>query len=138
MHGANGFLIHQFLDNTSNHRTDEWGGSIENRARFGLEVLKALVEVWGPDCVAIKLSPGGGYNDMGYVSRIKSQLCVVSDEILFSMSVEETLKTFSYFITEADKLKLSYIVLVRYSEYFDLVIDGTQIHIAGISSLTPF
>ena len=75
---------------------------------------------------------------MGCVSQIKSQLCVVFDEILFSMSVEETIETFSYLITEADKLKLSYIVLVRYLEHSDPVIDGTQIYIAGISLLTPF
>lgn len=57
VHGANGYLVHQFLDSTSNHRTDKWGGNPENRARFALETLKALREVWGPD-VALKLSPG--------------------------------------------------------------------------------
>ena len=67
VHGANGYLVHQFLDSTSNHRTDQWGGSVENRARFGLEALKVLVEVWGADRVGVKLSPCGGYNDMGYV-----------------------------------------------------------------------
>lgn len=64
VHAANGYLIHQFLDSTSNQRTDQWGGSVENRARFGLEVLKVLIEAFGPD-VAVKLSPAGGYNDMG-------------------------------------------------------------------------
>lgn len=67
VHGANGYLVNQFLDNTSNQRTDQWGGSIENRCRFGLEVLKALIEVFGRN-VAVKLSPCGGYNDMGCVS----------------------------------------------------------------------
>lgn len=64
VHSANGYLIAQFLDNTSNKRTDEWGGSVENRARFGLEVLKALKQVYGNN-IGIKLSPCGGYNDMG-------------------------------------------------------------------------
>ena len=64
VHGANGYLPTQFLDSTSNLRTDEWGGSVENRARFGLEVLKALKEVFGPD-VSLKVSPCGGYNDVG-------------------------------------------------------------------------
>lgn len=57
--------MHQFLDSTSNVRTDAYGGSVENRCRFGLEVLKELVDVWGPGRVAVKLSPAGGYNDMG-------------------------------------------------------------------------
>jgi 2,4-dienoyl-CoA reductase-like NADH-dependent reductase (Old Yellow Enzyme family) len=65
LHGANGYIVHQFLDSTSNKRTDEWGGNIENRARFGLEALKVLIEVFGADRVAIKLNPAGGYNDMG-------------------------------------------------------------------------
>ena len=65
VHGANGYLVHQFIDSTSNLRTDEWGGSVENRARFVLETLKALVDVWGPGRVGVKFSPGGGYNDMG-------------------------------------------------------------------------
>ena len=64
MHGANGYLITQFLDSTANSRTDQWGGSIENRSRFGLEVLKALVDVFGRN-VSLKLSPSGGYNDVG-------------------------------------------------------------------------
>jgi len=106
MHGANGYLIAQFLDSTSNKRTDEWGGSVQNRARFGLEVLKVLKEVYGKN-VSVKLSPAGGYNDVG-------------------MPLEETLETFRYFITEADKLGLSYITLVRYSESLDPVIDGNR------------
>ena len=66
VHGANGYLINQFLDTTSNKRTDQWGGSVENRARFGLEVVRAVVEVFGNN-VGIKLSPAGGYNDVGCV-----------------------------------------------------------------------
>lgn len=68
VHSANGYLVNQFLDQTANHRTDEWGGSIENRARFGLEVADALIEIWGPGRVGVKISPTGGYNDVG-VSR---------------------------------------------------------------------
>jgi 2,4-dienoyl-CoA reductase-like NADH-dependent reductase (Old Yellow Enzyme family) len=66
LHSANGYLCHQFIDSTSNHRTDEWGGSVENRTRFTLEATKALIEVYGESRVAVKLSPAGGYNDMGY------------------------------------------------------------------------
>ena len=64
VHGANGYIVTQFLDNTANHRTDQWGGSVENRSRFGLEVLKAVKEVYGRN-VSIKLSHAGGVNDVG-------------------------------------------------------------------------
>ncbi|CAA7264373.1 unnamed protein product [Cyclocybe aegerita] len=104
LHAANGYLVMQFLDNTSNKRTDEWGGSVENRCRFGLEVFKALIEVFGQD-VGVKLSPAGGYNDVG-------------------MPLRDTLDTYSYFITEADKLNPGYIVLVRYSSITDEQFDG--------------
>ena len=65
VHSANGYLIHQFLDNTANQRTDMWGGSIENRCRLGIECMKALIEVWGPGRVGIKVTPCGGNNDIG-------------------------------------------------------------------------
>ncbi|TFK73552.1 FMN-linked oxidoreductase [Pluteus cervinus] len=104
LHGANGYVVNQFLDSTSNNRTDDWGGSIENRARFGLEVLKVFVEVFGPD-VALKVSPAGGYNDVG-------------------MPLEENVATYKYFLEEADKLGLSYITLVRYSPASDPKFDG--------------
>lgn len=67
MHAANGYLVQQFLDNTANQRTDQWGGSYINRCRFGLEALKVLTEVWGADKVGVKLNPAGGYNDVGCV-----------------------------------------------------------------------
>lgn len=67
MHAANGYLVQQFLDNTANQRTDQWGGSYINRCRFGLEALKVLTEVWGADKVGVKLNPAGGYNDVGFV-----------------------------------------------------------------------
>lgn len=79
VHGANGYLIHQFIDSTSNTRTDKWGGSPQNRCRFPLELLKACVSVFGKGRVAIKLSPTGGYNDMGYVSLLPHhRACVAS------------------------------------------------------------
>ncbi|KAG6917359.1 hypothetical protein DXG01_002824 [Tephrocybe rancida] len=106
LHGANGYLPHQFLDSTSNKRTDQWGGSIENRARFGLEILKALVEVFGEN-VALKVSPAGGYNDVG-------------------MPLQETLDTYKYYLTAADKLGLAYITLVRYVPHADVEFDGKK------------
>lgn len=59
LHGANGYLIDQFLRNSTNLRDDEYGGSPENRTRFLREVLEALIGVWGADRVGLRLSPNG-------------------------------------------------------------------------------
>ncbi len=59
LHGANGYLLDQFLQDGSNHRTDEYGGPIENRARFMLEAADAAISVWGPDRVGMHLAPRG-------------------------------------------------------------------------------
>jgi N-ethylmaleimide reductase len=64
-HGAFGYLIDQFLQDCTNQRTDEYGGSVENRARFMLEVVEAVVNVWGANRVGIKLSPSNTYYGMG-------------------------------------------------------------------------
>ena len=64
LHGANGYLIDQFLQDGSNQRTDQYGGSLENRSRLLLEVFDALVSVWGGDRVAVRLGPGGTFNAM--------------------------------------------------------------------------
>ena len=58
VHGANGYLLHQFLAPSANRRTDAWGGSIENRARFTVEVARAVAEAIGPERTGIRLSPG--------------------------------------------------------------------------------
>lgn len=59
LHGANGYLVDQFLRESTNLRTDRYGGSVENRTRFLREVLEALVGVWGADRVGLRLSPNG-------------------------------------------------------------------------------
>ncbi len=59
LHGANGYLVDQFLRDGTNHRDDDYGGSPENRTRFMREVLEALIDVWGADRVGIRLSPNG-------------------------------------------------------------------------------
>lgn len=78
LHGANGYLFEQFLLDGTNQRTDRYGGSIENRARFLFDTLDAVTSVWGPGRVALRLSPSGTYGTMsdsdphatfGYVSR---------------------------------------------------------------------
>ncbi|QWG22760.1 alkene reductase [Bradyrhizobium sediminis] len=65
IHGANGYLLEQFLQSRSNLRTDQYGGSIENRARLLLEITQAAVEVWGANRVGVRLSPYGIANDSG-------------------------------------------------------------------------
>ncbi len=79
IHGANGYLPDQFLQDGSNKRTDEYGGPIENRARFMLEVTDAAISVWGADRVGVRLAPGGTCGSMwdsnppatfGYVTEL--------------------------------------------------------------------
>jgi N-ethylmaleimide reductase len=64
VHGANGYLVHQFLSPTTNVRTDAWGGSIDNRIRFAVEVIHAIAAAIGPHRTALRISPGNPYNDM--------------------------------------------------------------------------
>lgn len=65
VHSANGYLLDTFMQSKTNQRTDDYGGSIENRYRLLGEVVAAVNEVWGPNKVAVRLSPNGAYNDMG-------------------------------------------------------------------------
>ncbi|KAF7364179.1 Oxidored-FMN domain-containing protein [Mycena sanguinolenta] len=120
LHGANGYLVHQFLDHTSNKRTDKWGGSPENRTRFALEILKEFKAVWGAD-VALRISPASGYNDMG-------------------MPLQDTIDTFGHLLREAEALGLSYVALLRYLPLLDPEIDGkkraTQFDV--LQTLLPF
>lgn len=64
VHAANGYLLDQFLRDGSNQRTDNYGGSVENRSRFLMEVLDAVCEAWQADHVGVRLSPENGFNDI--------------------------------------------------------------------------
>jgi N-ethylmaleimide reductase len=64
LHAANGYLVDQFLQDGSNKRTDEYGGSIENRSRILFQILTALISVWGEERVAVRLGPNGTWNGM--------------------------------------------------------------------------
>jgi 2,4-dienoyl-CoA reductase-like NADH-dependent reductase (Old Yellow Enzyme family) len=65
IHSANGYLIDQFLQDSTNHREDQYGGPIENRARFMMEVTDAVISVWGADRVGMHLAPRCDAHDMG-------------------------------------------------------------------------
>lgn len=65
IHAANGYLIDEFLQSCSNKRTDQYGGSVENRARFLLEIVEAVKQVWPSNRIGVRLSPNGGFNGMG-------------------------------------------------------------------------
>ncbi|HSN86336.1 MAG TPA: alkene reductase [Thermoanaerobaculia bacterium] len=88
LHGANGYLLDQFLRDGTNHRTDAYGGPIESRARLLLEVTRAVVSVWGADRVGVRLSPLSAFN---------------------SMSDSNPEATFGYAAEELGKLGLAYL-----------------------------
>jgi N-ethylmaleimide reductase len=92
LHGAFAYLIAQFLNDSSNHRTDAYGGSIANRARFLLEVVEAVVGVWGGERVGIKLSPSNHMLD-------------VSDS--------DPLRTYGYVLEALTPMRLAYVQLME-------------------------
>ena len=88
IHGANGYLLDQFLQDGTNKRTDIYGGSIENRARFMLEVTDACIDVWGADRVGMHLAPARDSHDM---------------------SDSTPAETFGYVATELGRRKIAFI-----------------------------
>ncbi|WP_395744350.1 alkene reductase [Prosthecobacter sp.] len=88
IHGANGYLLDQFLQTKTNQRTDSYGGSVENRARLMLEVTDAVISVWGADRVGMHLAPRGDAHDMGDANP---------------------LETFSYVARELGRRKIAFI-----------------------------
>ena len=95
LHGANGYLLEEFLSPISNVRTDKYGGSIENRCRFVLEVVAAVADAIGRGKTGIRLSPYGVASDMPHYPEIDA--------------------TYKYLATELNKLDIAYIHLVDHS-----------------------
>lgn len=126
IHSANGYLFDQFLHDGSNKRTDRYGGSIENRARFLLEVIAAVVSVWGADRVGIRLSPSGTFANM---------------------SDSDPKALFTYVAQQLDRFNLAYLHIVEprvqgnidveipdmalSASYFRTVYNGTIISAGG-------
>lgn len=79
IHGANGYLPAQFLEDGSNQRTDIYGGTVENRARFLLEITDAVISVWGPERISVRLSPRNPYNGMSDSNPESTYLYVVQE-----------------------------------------------------------
>ena len=104
VHGANGYLIEQFLQSHTNMRTDQYGGSIENRVRFLMEVTQAVTDVWGADRVGVRLSPYGVANGSGeadpmplYTHAIKSlnrlalPICISSSRVRAALAAPRSI-----------------------------------------------
>jgi N-ethylmaleimide reductase len=81
LHAANGYLLEQFIRPNSNQRTDRYGGSIENRARFVLEVADATIEAIGKDKVGIRLSPFGVFNDMPAYPAMEADYAYIAQRL---------------------------------------------------------
>jgi N-ethylmaleimide reductase len=81
LHGANGYLLEQFIRPNSNQRTDSYGGSIENRARFVLEVCDAVIDAIGKDKVGIRLSPFGVFNDMPLYREMEADYTYLAHQL---------------------------------------------------------
>ncbi|VTR76084.1 alkene reductase [Cellulomonas hominis] len=92
VHGANGYLLHQFLSTNANRRTDRWGGSPENRARFTLDVVAAVTEAVGADRTGLRISPANGLGDT-----------VESDHV----------QTYTHLVRELSRYGLAYLHLVE-------------------------
>ena len=81
LHGANGYLIDQFLNTASNQRTDRWGGSVENRIRFAVEAAKEVVAAIGADQVGMRISPYGVFNGMVYDAEMDALYMRLIEEL---------------------------------------------------------
>jgi len=92
IHNANGYLLDQFLRDGTNRRSDQYGGSLENRARLPLQVLEAVLTVWPADRVGLRISPCGVFNDM---------------------SDSDPRRTFGYFVEQLDRYELAYLHVVE-------------------------
>jgi len=81
LHGANGYLIDQFLNSASNQRTDSYGGSVENSNRFAVEVAKQVAEAIGADRLGIRISPNGVFNGMAIFLEAQEQYVLLAKEL---------------------------------------------------------
>lgn len=100
LHGANGYLPHQFLSDSANHRTDEYGGSVENKSHFILEVMEGLIDTIGGERVGIKISPFHPYGDISF---------------------DDPIKSFTYLIEKLNEMDFFFVELMKKSPMFPLL-----------------
>ncbi|GAA5992362.1 hypothetical protein JCM10908_000446 [Rhodotorula pacifica] len=110
IHNANGYLLDQFLQTNSNQRTDAYGGSVENRARFPLEVARAVVDAVGADRVGVRISPFSSFQNMKMPTT------------------KEIKDTSGYFVEELKKLEVAYLhsVEARFSEKGHAIVEAAE------------
>ena len=109
LHGANGYLQDQFLQDGSNKRTDAYGGPVENRARLMLETVQAVIAAWSADRVGVRLSPSG---------------------TLYGMHDSDKLATFSYVIRKLDAMKVGYL---HFTEPNARVLEAGNVQIKNVA-----
>ncbi|KAB8227082.1 hypothetical protein ETB97_001786 [Aspergillus alliaceus] len=112
IHGANGYLIDQFTQDTANQRTDAWGGNVENRARFALEVTRAVTEAIGADRTGIRFSPFSTFQ---------------------AMRMADPVPQFEYLARKTREFNLAYVHLVE-----PRIAGNTDVDVAGGESLDFF
>lgn len=142
IHGANGYLLHQFLSPNANHRTDTYGGSVENRSRFVVEVARAVAEEIGADRVGIRLSPSmplGGI-DEGETEAVRAQYRHLAGELaplnlaylhVHHVGDDELLRSFRQVWPTA-------LLVVRYGRTREQIADDIEAGLADIAPLGRF
>lgn len=129
IHGANGYLLNQFIDDISNKRTDEYGGNMENRSKILFEVIDAVLEIWDPKRIGVRLSPSGLFNTAGD---------------------SNSKQTYTYIVEKLNKYELGYLHLLNpmmpidaypemvsnVSEFYGKLYKGNRIISAGYSQTT--
>ncbi|NBE51918.1 alkene reductase [Streptomyces boluensis] len=142
IHGANGYLLHQFLSPNANHRTDTYGGSVENRSRLVVEVARAVAEEIGADRVGIRLSPAmplGGINE-GDTESVRAQYRHLVNELaplnlaylhVHHVGDDELLRSFR-------KVWPTALLVVRYGRTREQIADDIDAGLADIAPLGRF
>jgi N-ethylmaleimide reductase len=127
IHAANGYLLDQFIETGTNRRTDTYGGPVENRARLLFEIAEALIPIWGPDRIGVRLSPLGRFNDMhddnpeatfGYIAERLSDY-----GLAYLHSVNPALEQMQRG-KEPDRLAQSVVKLIRKNYKGTLIVAG--------------